>query len=149
MAAKKSSTRKTSGARKKNSRKKTGNGGGWGGPARGAHPPTPTYKFGEAGPGRGHFTIAGEQRAERESRMAQEMRELLYGFATDDGREDNIRIQASTKLLDRIEGLPVQKIVNSSTDPLSRMSDDELARYEAEQEQRIAEHEASKPSNPA
>jgi hypothetical protein len=142
MAAKKSSAQKPH-AR---SKKKQGNGAGWGGPAKGAGKKTSRYVFGKAGPGRGHFSIAGEQRMERESRQAQEMRELLYGFATDDEREDAIRLQAANKLLDRIEGLPVQKIVQQEQDALSRMSDEELAAYEAEQEARIASHEAlSKP----
>jgi hypothetical protein len=136
MAEKKGGSKKTSGARASGKKKS----GGWGGPAKGAHPAKPAYKFGKPGPGRGHFSIAGENRLERESRMAEEMRELLYGFATDDGREDTIRLQASGKLLDRIEGLPVQKIVQGSSDPLSRMTDEQLAQYEAEQEARIAAH---------
>ena len=129
---------KTSGVR---ARKKQG---GWGGPAKGAHPPKPRYEFKGAGPGRGHFSIAGESRLEREARIAEEMRELLYGFAADDEREDNIRLQASTKLLDRIEGLPVQKLVTQQADALSRMTDQQLEAAAEETRKRLATHESIK-----
>ena len=142
MATKKPGSRKkTSGA----PARKSGNGEGWGGPARGAHEAKPAYQFERTpGPGRGHFTIAGEQRHEREARIAEEMRELLYGFATDNEREDNIRLQASTKLMDRIEGLPVQKLVTQQADALTRMTDEQLSDAAAETERRLATLETLK-----
>ena len=142
MATKKPGSRKkTSGA----PARKSGNGEGWGGPARGAHEAKPAYQFERTpGPGRGHFTIAGEQRHEREARIAEEMRELLYGFATDDERADAIRLQASTKLSDRIEGLPVQKLVTQQADVLSRMTDQELEQAAAETRRRLAAADAAK-----
>jgi hypothetical protein len=125
-------------------RKTPATGLGWGGPAKGAGNGKPRYVFGKPGPGRGHFSIAGENRMEREARIAEEMRELLYGFATDDGRQDLIRLQASDKLLNRIEGLPVQKVVQQQQDALSRMTDEELEAYAEQQRARIASYDEAR-----
>lgn len=129
---------------KKTPRATQKSGAGYGGPAKGAGNGKPGYKFGKAGPGRGKFTIAGENRMERDARIAEEMRELLYGFATDDGRTDLIRLTASTKLSDRIEGLPVQKVVTQQASVLSRMTEQELKQAEAETARRIAVADAAK-----
>ena len=107
--------------------RKRGNGAGWGGPAKGAHPAKPAHSFdGKPGPGRGHYSIDGEGRLERQARHAEEMRQILYGLATAPTAEDNIRMQSSEKLLNRLEGLPVQKVITAETDPLSMMNDDQL-----------------------
>jgi hypothetical protein len=107
-------------------------GAGWGGPAKGAGMPTPRHDLGgNPGPGRGHYSKAGEGRLERQARHAEEMRQIYYEFAHDDSKEDAIRLTAATHMLNRSEGLPVQKVVTASTDPISLMGDDEL---EAERE---------------
>ena len=105
------------------------NGPGWGGPAKGtsrkSQPPVL-----EAGPGRGHFSIAGEARRERKERLAEEMCELYYTFAHDPKKPDMVRLSAATHLLNRIDGLPVAKIVTAEADDLSGMTDEELAAEE-------------------
>lgn len=94
---------------------RAGKGMGWGGPAKGKSVATaaPSFTGDAPGPGRGNFSIAGEDRAAREERHAEEMRQIYYDFATDDVREDNIRLSAATHLLDRIEGKPAQKVAHS------------------------------------
>jgi hypothetical protein len=108
-------------------RKKSGNGEGWGGPARGAGNGSERKDLGgKPGPGRGNYSKAGEGRLERQARHAEEMRKLYYEFATDGDKEDMVRLKAATHLLDRSEGLPIQRTITASTDPVSLMTDDEL-----------------------
>lgn len=99
-------------------------GEGWGGPKKGPGNGTPRKT--DAGPGRGHYSIGGEGRLERQARHAEEMRQLYYEFATSSDKTPEIRMKAATHLLDRVEGLPVQKVVTASTDPISMMPDIQL-----------------------
>jgi len=62
----------------------------------------------EPGPGRGRYTVAGEARAARRERLADEMCEILYTIAHT-AEQPSLRIQAADKLLDRIEGRPAIK----------------------------------------
>ncbi len=104
-----------------------GKGAGWGGPAKGEGHIAPRHEFDGPGPGRGHYSKEGEQRLERQARHAEEMKEILYGLAHEAGREET-RMNASEKLLNRIEGLPVQRVLNADVDPLSMMDDLALER---------------------
>ena len=118
---KKDGALKTSGARRK------GNGAGWGGPAKGTHPPKPRHDFDkQAGPGRGHYSVEGEARLERQARHAEVMKQILFGVATSEVADDGVRVQAAEKMLNRLEGLPVQKVITAETDPVSMLSDDQL-----------------------
>lgn len=104
---------------------------GWGGPAKGKGAVKPAYVFdGKPGPGRGNFSIAGEERKEQKNRRV----ESLYGFLWDlvfEPTKDSsltaaVRATAADKLLNRLEGLPVQRVISSTTDDLSMMTDKEL-----------------------
>ena len=85
-----------------------GNGTGWGGPRKGSGSGSQRHEFTEPGPGRGNFTIEGEDRATRRARHAEEMCEILYKVAHN-AEQPSLRIQAADKLLDRIEGRPGPK----------------------------------------
>ena len=100
-------------------------GPGWGGPAKGPGSEKEP-KLDGPGPGRGHYSKEGEGRLERQARHAEEMRQLYYDFASAPDKPDVIRITAATHLLNRVEGLPVQKIVTAESDPISIMPDDQL-----------------------
>lgn len=106
------------------------NGTGWGGMARGAHPAKLRFRFPTPGPGRSRgYSVVGEARRDRDERIAEEMRELYYAFATDPEKPDSIRLSAADHLLDRIEGKPVAPVLTataSADDALSRMTDEEL-----------------------
>ena len=102
--------------------KRIGKGAGWGGPAKGPGSDAPRHEFEGPGPGRGNYSKDGEARLERQARHAEEMKEILYGLAHDASREET-RMNASEKLLNRIEGLPVQRVLNADVDPLSMMDD--------------------------
>jgi hypothetical protein len=91
----------TSGTRK-------GNGAGWGGPRKGSGDGNSRNEFESAGPGRGKFSIEGEDRATRRARHAEEMCEVLY-IVAHNAEQPGLRIQAADKLLDRIEGRPGPK----------------------------------------
>lgn len=69
---------------------------------------------------------AGEQKRERNERHAEEMRELYYTFAHDPEQPAMMRLSAATHLLNRIDGLPVAKVVTSEADDISLMTDEEL-----------------------
>lgn len=100
---------------------------GWGGEAKGCGNGKKRHDFGgKAGPGRGHYSIEGEARVARHERHAEEMREILYEVAHT-AEQPSLQIQAADKLLNRIEGLPVAKVVTAETDPYSRMSEEEVA----------------------
>jgi hypothetical protein len=110
-------------------------GPGWGGPAKGAST-TKRKPLTEAGPGRGRYSIAGEQKREQNERHAEEMRELYYEFALDPGQPAMVRINAATHLLNRLDGLPVAKVVTANEDDLSKMTEEE----------RLAEHRETRKS---
>jgi len=131
MAEKKRSP--TSGTRKGNGDGWGGpaNGPGWGGPAKGASIKPKRPALGTPGPGRGHYSVAGEERRERKERLAEEMCELYYTFAHDPEQPTMVRLSAATHLLNRIDGLAVAKVVTSEADDLSMMTVEEL---EAEHE---------------
>lgn len=103
-----------------------GNGAGWGGPAKGPGNGSPRHKFTAPGPGRGRYSIEGEIRSARRERHAEEMLELYYALAHDPEESATIRLTAATHLLNRIDGLPVAKVVTAETDPYSMMSDEDL-----------------------
>jgi hypothetical protein len=136
MAAQKSGAEKATRARGSGI---PASGAGWGGPAKGAstsahpdknRPPKPI----EPGPGRGKFkySLQGETRLERESRQAEEARAFYYEIMHKATEPTPNRLAAATKLLERIEGLPVQKIVQAQQDSLDRMT----------HEQKLAERDA-------
>ena len=54
------------------------------------------------------------------------MRELYYEIAKNKENEPTVRLSAATHLLNRIEGLPVAKLVTANTD-VSGLSDKELS----------------------
>lgn len=97
---------------------RVGNGEGWGGPANGAS--TSRFQPGESGGG--HLP---ENRAKAASR-AEEMRDVLYGIATNKKAHAMVRVNAADKLLDRIEGKAPQTNINRNTNDLSSLSDAEL-----------------------
>jgi hypothetical protein len=100
---------------------------GYGGPAKGKGNGNPRHDFDKKpGPGRGHYSLDGEGRLERQARHAEEMREILYGLASAETVEDSTRMHASEKLLNRLEGLPIQKVITAETDPLQMLSDAQL-----------------------
>jgi len=99
-----------------------GKGEGWGGPPKGPGSGSERHTFAGAGPGRGNYTKEGEARLERQTRHAEEMKELLYELAHGGVREET-RMNAAEKLLNRIEGLPVQRVLNADVDPLSMLDD--------------------------
>jgi hypothetical protein len=116
-----------------NGRFPPGNGAGWGGPAQGPGNGK-ERKLSGPGPGRAQYSQAGEARLERQARHAELMKQVLFDLALD-SEKDEVRMNASAKLLDRIEGLPVQRILNAETDPISMMDkgqiDAEIAMTEA------------------
>ena len=104
-----------------------GKGDGWGGPkvgvghggeARMADPdkdrpdlPPKVASFADepkAGPGRGHFTLAGEERRARNERHAEEMREVQYDLAHNAKREET-KLAAASAYQNRLEGAPLQR----------------------------------------
>jgi hypothetical protein len=117
-----------------------GNGGHWGGPAKG---------FGWGGPARGSSTSrircgdpdgirAMRHDPERIAVKAQrtaELEEVLYSVATAEGSSEMLRVNAASKLLDRIEGQPVARKVSTNADAaaLKSMPDAELARMVEEE----------------
>lgn len=80
---------------------------GWGGPSRasGLHP----------------AKLADLSHAEQVARLRQILSDLAEGAQT-----ENIRMQASIALLNRIEGAPVQKQIVANVDSVKEMSDPEL-----------------------
>jgi hypothetical protein len=153
MAAKKTSdVKKTSRARKSPkppSKRKKGNGPGWGGPKKGAGTKTPAYKFKQAGPGRGNYSIEGEGRLERQARHAELMRMTFFEFAMNEELPVESRMTAANNLLNRTEGLPVQKIVQGETDPLSLLPDNELVNEIEKQRAIVAGFEADREADAA
>jgi hypothetical protein len=83
-------------------------GAGWGGPAKGAHP-QPRRALLSAGPGRGHTSVAGAARRERNERWSEDLCEFYYAVAMNLKKPAMIRVWAATLLLNRIEGPPVAK----------------------------------------
>jgi hypothetical protein len=146
-AAKKKPARKKAPAAP--SKRKKGNGKGWGGPKKGAGKPTPGYKFKQAGPGRGNYSIEGEGRLERQARHAELMRGIYFEFALNEVLPPETRMTAATHLLNRTEGLPVQKIVNAETDPLSLLPDNELVSEIEKQRAIVAGFEADREADAA
>lgn len=119
-------------------RRKIGNGAGWGGPARGAGSSSESLPL--IGRERELPTVeaqmTGRQRAEQ---RAEELRELLYGIATDVEQPGMVRVSAADKLLDRLEGKPVATNVNITRNDFSSMSDAELASELARMEREASE----------
>lgn len=123
MAAKKA------GAKKKTSRAGTQPANrpkGWGGSKQGESKHTPRKALTFAGPGRGNYSKDGEGRLERQARHAEEMRQLYYDVAATKDVPIDTRLKAATHLLDRTEGLPVQKVITAESDPLTLMDDESL-----------------------
>lgn len=75
-----------------------------------------------------HGTPEAEAKRERRIASAQELKGVLSDIALDDGAIPVARIQAADKLLDRLEGKPVQRNVNFNHTDLSGLTDAELAR---------------------
>jgi hypothetical protein len=65
------------------------------------------------------------------------MREKLFEKALTAER-DEAQIAAAEKYLNRLEGLPVQRVVSQMADPVSRMSDQELQLEIERQRQLVA-----------
>lgn len=104
------------------------NGEGWGGPAKGASDKGQRPAFvGTPGPGRGKFSVAGEAKKEQTYRRVETLMQLLWDIANNEKEVTASRINAAQHLLNRIQGLPVQTVLTSTTDDLSMMTDDELA----------------------
>lgn len=80
--------------------------------------------------------MTGRQRAEQ---RAEELRELLYGIATDVEQPGMVRVSAADKLLDRLEGKPVATNVNITRNDFAAMSDAELASELARMEREASE----------
>lgn len=134
MAAKKEPADKKAGAKKKKSQ---GKGPGWGGPRKGAGRVIPPYKFKAAGPGRGNYSIEGEGRLERQARHSERMRAIYFEFAENEELLPETRMVAATHLLNRTEGLPVQRVLNAETDPLEMLSNEQLD-SEIEKQRKLA-----------
>ena len=99
----------TSGTRK-------GNGSGWGGPARGAEPRAETIQTRAPFDGTtGHEYGEGHLGARKAARQAKAMD--ILDRAMDEGDTWQVRIMAADKMLDRIEGKPVQKVVTPDSAP--------------------------------
>lgn len=114
-----------------------GNGAGWGGPAKGAgapvrppfepgNPTRVTMTFAEARAMNGDKPSKHAMRKALDEQRAEEMRQLLYDIATKGEAEAN-RLNAATKLLDRIEGMPVAKQQIEVKRPIEEMTEAELA----------------------
>ena len=58
---------------------------------------------------------------------AEEARQLMYKIMHDGAAGPATQLQAADKLLNRIEGAPIQRNINASLDDIQRMKDDELA----------------------
>ncbi len=144
MATKKAAEgTKTSRARKK------GNGPGWGGPAKGAGSKAAPYRFKQAGPGRGNYSLEGEGRLERQARHAEEMRMIFFEFSKNETLPPDTRMAAANNLLNRTEGLPVQKIVTGETDPLTLLPDNELVNETERLRGMVAQFEAAREADQA
>ncbi len=101
-----------------------GNGTGWGGPANGAGWGGPA-KGAALYPSTGHSGRNLARRATNDARV-DVLCQIYYNVAWDLDAPTALRLAAATHLLNRIEGLAVSKVATASTDPLSRMTDDEL-----------------------
>jgi hypothetical protein len=100
-------------------------GPGWGGPAKGAS--TARRKpLAKAGPGRGYFSAAGEERRERQERLIEELCALYWAFAHDPNEPAPTRISAATHLLNRLDGLPVAKVITADADDLSDLTSEDI-----------------------
>lgn len=66
------------------------------------------------GPGRGHFSIAGEARCKRNERLAEEMCE--FAIAQDAAAPPMVRVHAAERLLNRIEGPPIRCEADTTND---------------------------------
>jgi hypothetical protein len=149
MAEEQGEPKKTSRVGKRGGRRSTTRQPGWGGPPRGPGNGSAPYVFKQAGPGRGNYSLEGEGRLERQSRHAEEMRGLYYEFANNEALPVETRLKAATHLLDRTEGLPVQKIVQGETDPLTLLPDNELVNELERQRAIVAEFEKSREADQA
>ena len=107
-----------------------GNGAGagdaWGGPAQGpsaALPRAGALSLIPGQPAEKRAIAAAKRQSEAET--AAEMRDKLLELARHGEREET-QLAAASKLLDRIEGLPVARTITSVADDLARMTDEEL-----------------------
>ena len=111
---------------------KTGLGAGKGGPKKGDGVPdkAPQFKVGnKAAVGRDCPNIDKMERREA-------LHENLFWLAFN-GENDTVRLNASDKLLDRIEGKAVARVINHNTDDITALDDDALAARRAELEREL------------
>ena len=146
-----------------------GGNAGWGGPPKGAgrggparHPKKEFKKSGEPnvgvalvpdfdgtqpGPGRGHFSVAGEERAERQRRHDEEMSEIQYDLAHNAPRPET-RLAAAVGYQNRLVGTPVARNLNTNVDDIAELSDEQLAERLARLDRIAAEIEGRSASPP-
>lgn len=120
-----------------------GNGAGWGGPAKGAS--TSRIKPGDPD-GIRTMNRGKEVQAERREKVLR-----MYEEIVDDPEQPVMaRITAGDKLLDRIDGKPMQTNLNLNRDDVSRLSDAELEAEIARLEREAAGAAAgeAKPGDP-
>ena len=100
--------------------RRAGNGPGWGGPANGpgATPKTPRPFSSDWQP-----SVDAKLRGKE---MAERMRHVLASVAEDDEAPPQARVAAADKLLDRLEGRPVQPNVTLNVDDVGKLSDADL-----------------------
>ena len=126
-----------------------GKGDGWGGPAKGAgskSPAQPSFAQGNtlhaANPRNGHPGTQTERAAE--------LRDHLYHLALNAQREET-QVTAARAYLDRVEGTPIQRVVNHNADDIAALSDDALAARQEDLARALREGPggAASPARPA
>ena len=99
--------------------KRIGNGPGWGGPAKGAGSSTKDRRrpAGEPGPGGGHKNPARAAIEAKKLADAERYKRVISEIALDPEVRPETRVIAADKMLDRIEGKPVQRNQNENSGP--------------------------------
>lgn len=95
---------KTPRATKRGGKRKTTRPPGWGGPAKGAGKVIPGYVFDEAGPGRGHKSVEGEAKRQRNEQRTEALEQFYWDVARGEAHDENlpIRLSAANMLLNRL-----------------------------------------------
>lgn len=103
-----------------------GAGDGWGGPAKGRSVAKPRADASSLIPGQSadKRAISAANR-QTDAEIAEELRGIVLHLARYADR-DETRLAAACKLLDRVEGLPVPRVVSAADDEYAGWTDDEL-----------------------
>lgn len=118
-----------------------GSGQSWGGPAKGAGKPAAPFTadsptrvtWANADPAK---ALSRAEKAARDERRAEEMRDVLYGLATT-AENEMARKSAAEALLNRLEGMPIARTIAAVIDPAEEEKQRALAALGYEHRKRI------------